>query len=114
MADEDSTRPWGRYEILQESAHHKVKCIYVDPGARLSYQRHQKRREHWFIVSGEATVVIDGQSFTKVAGETVEVDVGQLHRIGNSGSQELVFVEIQTGTYFGEDDIERIQDDYAR
>jgi mannose-6-phosphate isomerase len=101
MSAEDSTRPWGRYEVLQESDFHKVKCIYVTPGTRLSYQRHQKRREHWFIVSGVATVVIEGKT-------------GQLHRIGNSGSEELVFVEIQTGTYFGEDDIERIEDDYAR
>ncbi len=69
---------------------------------------------HWFIVSGVATVVIEGKVFEKFPGETVSVEMGQLHRIGNSGSEELVFVEIQTGTYFGEDDIERIEDDYAR
>jgi mannose-6-phosphate isomerase len=114
MSADDSTRPWGRYEVLQESELHKVKCIYVKPGTRLSYQRHQKRREHWFIVSGVATVVLDGETFTKLPGETVTVQTGQLHRIGNDGSEELVFVEIQTGTYFGEDDIERIEDDYAR
>ena len=114
MSADDSTRPWGRYEVLQESELHKVKCIYVKPGTRLSYQRHQKRREHWFIVSGVATIVLDGETFTRHPGETVTVQMGQLHRIGNNGSQELVFVEIQTGTYFGEDDIERIEDDYAR
>ena len=114
MIDDDSIRPWGRYEVLQESATHKVKCIYVTPGARLSYQRHQKRREHWFIVSGIATITLDGSNFEKHPGETVDVPVGVLHRIGNKGSQELVFIEIQTGTYFGEDDIERIEDDYAR
>ncbi len=114
MSADDSTRPWGRYEVLQESELHKVKCIFVKPGTRLSYQRHQKRREHWVIVSGIATVVIDGQTFTKLPGETVAVEMGQLHRIGNSGAEELVFIEVQTGTYFGEDDIERIEDDYAR
>ena len=114
MSSDESTRPWGRYEVLQEGNLHKVKCIYVNPGNRLSYQRHQKRREHWFIVSGIADVVVDGVSFTKLPGETVEVEIGQLHRIGNNGSDELVFVEIQTGTYFGEDDIERVEDDYAR
>ena len=110
----ESTRPWGHYEVLQESGGHKVKCIYVQPGKRLSYQRHEKRREHWFIVSGVATVVLDGQSFTRNPGETVEVEVGQAHRIGNSGTEELVFIEVQTGTYFGEDDIERIEDDFSR
>jgi mannose-6-phosphate isomerase len=114
MSADDSTRPWGHYEVLQESDLHKVKCIYVKPGTRLSYQRHQKRREHWVIVSGIATVVIDGHAMTKLPGETVAVEMGQLHRIGNSGAEELVFIEVQTGTYFGEDDIERIEDDYAR
>ena len=114
MIDHDSFRPWGRYEVLQDEPSHKVKCIYVTPGCRLSYQRHQKRQEHWFIVSGVATVTLDGQVFTKLAGETVDVGVGVLHRIGNEGPEELVFVEVQTGTYFGEDDIERIEDDYSR
>jgi mannose-6-phosphate isomerase len=114
MSDDQSTRPWGRYEVLQESEFHKVKCIYVKSGNRLSYQRHQKRREHWFIVSGVASVDVDGVNFTKHPGETVEVEIGQLHRIGNYGDDELVFIEVQTGTYFGEDDIERVEDDYAR
>ena len=114
MIDNDSVRPWGRYEVLQESNQHKVKCIYVNPGSRLSYQRHQKRAEHWFIVSGTATVTLNGESFQKVAGETVDVEIGDLHRIANQGSQELVFIEVQPGSYFGEDDIERIEDDYSR
>jgi mannose-6-phosphate isomerase len=114
MIDNDSVRPWGRYEVLQESNLHKVKCIYVNPGSRLSYQRHQKRAEHWFIVSGTATVTLNGERFQKVAGETVDVAIGDLHRIANQGSAELVFIEVQTGSYFGEDDIERIEDDYSR
>jgi mannose-6-phosphate isomerase len=114
MIDDDSFRPWGRYEVLQDAPTHKVKCIYVTPGARLSYQRHQKRQEHWFIVSGTATVTLNGEIFNKSAGETVDIAVGDLHRMANSGSEELVFIEVQTGSYFGEDDIERIEDDYAR
>ncbi len=114
MIDNDSVRPWGRYEVLQESNLHKVKCIYVNPGSRLSYQRHQKRAEHWFIVSETATVKLNWESVEKVAGETVDVAIGDLHRISNEGSAELVFIEVQTGTYFGEDDIERIEDDYSR
>lgn len=114
MTDNDSTRPWGRYEVLQESSAHKVKCIYVKPNSRLSYQRHQKRAEHWFIVSGAATVTLNGETFQKNAGETVDIEIGDLHRIANQGLGELIFIEVQTGTYFGEDDIERIEDDYAR
>ena len=114
MIDEASNRPWGRYEVLQESLTHKVKCIYVKPNSRLSYQRHQKRAEHWFIVSGVATVTLNGEVFTRNSGETVDVGVGDLHRIANQGLSELVFIEVQTGSYFGEDDIERIEDDYSR
>ena len=114
MIDDDSLRPWGRYEVIQDAPTHKVKCIYVKPNSRLSYQRHQKRAEHWFIVSGVATVTLDGQVFEKNAGEVVDIEIGQLHRVANQGAQELVFIEVQTGTYFGEDDIERIEDDYAR
>ena len=114
MSDNDSTRPWGRYEILQDTPAYKVKTVWVLPGHRLSLQRHQKRQEHWFIVQGVADVVLGDKEFTKNPGETVDIAVGQLHRIGNSGTEEVIFIEVQTGTYFGEDDIERIQDDYAR
>jgi mannose-6-phosphate isomerase len=114
MELERSERPWGRYEVLQESAHHKVKCIWVTPGKRLSYQRHQKRAEHWFIVQGTALVTIDGKERTVGAGETVEFGFGVLHRLANTGQDEVIFVEVQTGSYFGEDDIERIEDDFNR
>ena len=113
MSDE-SVRPWGHYEVLQESSTHKVKCIWVKPGSRLSYQKHQKRNEHWFIISGVADVTLDGVNFQMSAGQTVDVAIGELHRIGNSGEEELIFIEVQTGTYFGEDDIERVSDDYSR
>ena len=110
----ESTRPWGRYEILQESDSHKVKCIWVNPGKRLSYQRHQKRAEHWFIVSGLALVTINGNEKTMSAGDTIDIAIGDLHRIENTGSDDVVFIEVQSGSYFGEDDIERIEDDFGR
>jgi mannose-6-phosphate isomerase len=111
---EKSERPWGRYEVLQESATHKVKCIWVNPGKRLSYQRHKFRAEHWFIVSGDAEVTINGAVKQVGPGDTVDFAIGVLHRIANIGTSEVVFVEIQTGTYFGEDDIERVEDDFGR
>jgi len=110
----ESTRPWGRYEILQESDSHKVKCIWVLPGKRLSYQRHQKRAEHWFIVSGNALVTVNGNEKTMSAGDTVDIAIGDLHRIANIGVDDVVFIEVQSGSYFGEDDIERIEDDFGR
>ena len=114
MELEKSERPWGRYEVLQESGTHKVKCIWVLPGKRLSYQRHAKRAEHWFFVQGSGEVTIDGVIRPISAGDTVDFGIGVLHRISNTGDQEIIFVEVQTGTYFGEDDIERIEDDFGR
>lgn len=111
---EKSERPWGRYEVLQESATHKVKCIWVSPGKRLSYQRHAKRAEHWFIVAGTAEVTINGEISTMGPGDSVDFGNGVLHRIHNVGKDEVIFVEVQTGTYFGEDDIERVEDDFGR
>ena len=84
------------------------------PGKRLSYQRHQLRAEHWFIVAGLGEVTIDGITRAVKPGDTVEFDIGVLHRISNTGSENIVFIEVQTGSYFGEDDIERISDDYGR
>ena len=111
---EKSERPWGRYEVLQESSTHKVKCIWVNPGKRLSYQRHRFRAEHWFIVSGDAEVTINGAVKQVGPGDTIDFAIGVLHRIANIGTSEVVFVEVQTGTYFGEDDIERVDDDFGR
>ena len=114
MELEKSERPWGRYELLQESDTHKVKCIWVSPGKRLSYQRHAKRAEHWFIVQGSGEITIDGVIKSISPGDTVDFGIGVLHRISNTGDQEIIFVEVQTGTYFGEDDIERVEDDFGR
>ena len=114
MSLEKSDRPWGPYELVQESATHEVKCIWVNPGKRLSYQRHQERAEHRFIVAGEADVTIDGQIRRVGASDTVDFAIGVLHRIHNVGTSDVIFVEVQTGTYFGEDDIERVEDDFGR
>jgi len=111
---EKSDRPWGKYEVLQESSTHKVKCIWVNPGQRLSYQRHAQRAEHWFIVQGTGEVTINGEVQPIAPGDTVDFGIGVLHRISNTGKEIIIFVEVQTGTYFGEDDIERIEDDFGR
>ena len=111
---EKSERPWGRYEVLQEGDGHKVKCIWVNPGKRLSYQRHAKRAEHWFIVQGTGEITINGDVRLVKPGDTVDFGIGVLHRIANTGTEIIIFVEVQTGTYFGEDDIERIEDDFGR
>jgi mannose-6-phosphate isomerase len=114
MVKDESQRPWGRYEILSESDAHKVKTIWVNPGKRLSYQRHQKRAEHWFIIEGDARITINGDTFEMGAGDSIDIEIGDLHRIENIGATDVIFVEVQTGTYFGEDDIERIEDDFGR
>lgn len=107
-------RPWGQYLVLLNADDHKVKEITVHPGQRLSLQRHQKREEHWFIQKGRALVTLDGRETALNAGEYIDIPRAAVHRIANPGASDLVFIEIQTGEYFGEDDIERLEDDYAR
>lgn len=110
----ENVRPWGQYDILDESPAHKSKRITVNPGGRLSYQRHKRRKEHWVVVSGVATVTLDDVESVYRPGEVVVVPVMTKHRVQNAGSEPLVFIEVQTGDYFGEDDIERFSDDYGR
>lgn len=107
-------RPWGAYDVLEDAPSHKVKRIEVLPGHRLSYQRHGRRAEHWFVVRGDALVVLDGQVIRLGPGDAVDIPTGAPHRVANAGADLLVFVEIQVGDYFGEDDIERLDDDYGR
>ena len=114
MALEHDDRPWGSYDVLEDEDTHKVKRITVSPNKRLSYQRHQHRAEHWFIVSGTATVVLDGENLTRLAGESIDIPKGGAHRMQNDTDEAVVFIEVQHGTYFGEDDIERLEDDYGR
>ncbi len=108
------SRPWGGFVVLEEGSRHKVKRVTVLPGCRLSLQRHRRRSEHWFIVQGEALVTRDGTDQRVVRGQSVDIPQGALHRILNPGTEALVFVEVQTGDYLGEDDIERVEDDYGR
>ncbi len=114
MANERDERPWGEYTVLGGGDGFQVKSIVVKPGERLSYQRHDHRSEHWFIVAGVGEVVLEGVSRRVGAGDSVDVPVGGLHRIGNTGDEPLVFVEVQRGAYLGEDDIERLEDDFGR
>jgi mannose-6-phosphate isomerase len=107
-------RPWGSFTVLDEGQTYKVKRIEVLPQKRLSYQKHTKRSEHWMVVAGSARVTLDGREITVNAGGTIDIPIGAAHRIENVGSERLVFIEIQQGTYFGEDDIQRLQDDYGR
>lgn len=107
-------RPWGRYEILADKNQYKAKTITVDPGQQLSYQSHAKREEHWVVISGVAEVVLDEKVHSLKGGEHIFIPKGAKHRMRNPGKEPLVFVEVQTGSYFGEDDIVRYQDDYNR
>jgi len=107
-------RPWGTYEVLSDTATHKVKRIVVKPGQRLSYQVHDKRSEYWVIVDGMGTVTLDGQEAMCLGGDAFVIATGVAHRIKNTGEEDLVFIETQLGVYFGEDDITRLEDDYNR
>lgn len=107
-------RPWGFYEVLSDKPDHKVKRITVYPGQRLSYQRHFRRSEHWYVLHGTAVVTKDNVDIEKASGQAIDLPVGTWHRIQNPGPDNLVFIEVQTGDYFGEDDIERSEDDYGR
>ena len=111
-------RPWGSFEHLLDEEYCKVKRIIVKPGQRLSYQYHHKRSECWVIVQGRATVTLDDKEFEYESdnqfGNIVNIPVGTKHRVRNDEEIDLIFIETQTGTYFGEDDIVRIEDDYGR
>lgn len=107
-------RPWGSFTTLEEQEHYKIKRIIVNPNCRLSLQSHRKRSEHWLIVKGEAIVTIDTEEKLMQEGETVFIPVNSRHRIKNPGKDSLEIIEIQRGTYFGEDDIIRYEDDYGR
>jgi mannose-6-phosphate isomerase len=107
-------RPWGTFTVLDEADGFKVKRIEVLPGKRLSYQKHAQRAEHWVVVSGTAKVTLDDRDITVEAGEAIDIAIGAAHRVENPGSELLVFIEVQRGSYLGEDDIVRLQDDFGR
>ena len=107
-------RPWGRFKNLLDNEFTKVKLIEVDPQKRLSYQSHTKRRESWTVAKGEATVMLNDQVLHLKAGDHVDIPLGAKHRLENRASEVLTIIEVQTGSYFGEDDITRYQDDWGR
>ena len=107
-------RPWGQYEVLKDSKRCKVKEIVVKPGQRLSYQYHIHRAEIWIITRGELTIILDDEKVFRKYGESIKIPRGSMHRAWNETKKEVRFIEVQTGTYFGEDDIVRMNDDYDR
>ena len=111
---EMASPPWGRWEVLLDEPAYKVKRITVLPGKRLSYQKHFKRREHWMVVEGKGVVTIDGKDVNLSKGESIDIAEEQAHRMANNDDEDLTFIEIQQGEYFGEDDIVRLEDDYGR
>lgn len=113
VGDRDQ-RPWGSFEVVAQGAGYQVKRICVLPGQQLSLQRHQRRQEHWVVVQGIAAVQL-GDRWTQLhVGQAIDIAIGEWHRLKNAGSEVLELVEVQIGSYLGEDDIERIADDYGR
>jgi glycosyltransferase involved in cell wall biosynthesis/quercetin dioxygenase-like cupin family protein len=113
-AKPEDHRPWGYYKILADNDTYKNKEIVVFSHKRLSLQRHQRRSEHWYIIDGQAEITLDDKTFVLAPGQSVDIPKGALHRIANPGSENVRFIEVQTGDYFGEDDIERFEDDFGR
>ncbi|OIQ74901.1 alginate biosynthesis protein AlgA [mine drainage metagenome] len=111
---ERTLRPWGWYETVSETPGNKIKRIGVLPGQQLSLQKHHQRAEHWVVVQGTAHVTLGEQSFDLAVGGHCDIALGQLHRLGNRTDQPVEIVELQFGSYLGEDDIVRLSDDYGR
>lgn len=108
------SRPWGWYDTLDEGENFKVKRIQVNPGASLSLQKHTKRAEHWVVVKGIAEVVCNDKKITLKKNESTYIPLGYAHRLSNPGKDILEIIEVQSGDYLGEDDIERFDDNYGR
>lgn len=107
-------RPWGYYEVLHDGEDCKLKRITVNSGGRLSLQYHFKRDEFWRVKEGVATVTINEEVYELQKNDYIQISRGTHHRVENKQNNPLVFIETQTGEYFGEDDIVRLQDDYNR
>ena len=112
--EEYAQRPWGSYRKFYQEDGVWVKRVEVKPGARLSLQKHAKRSEKWIVVKGKGLALVDDEEIPVKSGAVVDVPLGAVHRIGNTGGESLVFIEVATGSYLGEDDIIRLQDDYGR
>lgn len=107
-------KPWGFYEVISDNNDHKIKRIVVDQNSSLSLQSHQSRDETWVIIQGIASATVGNEDFVLTPGENIFVPRLTRHRIRNISNEPLVFIEIQLGDYFGEDDIERYEDEYGR
>ena len=107
-------RPWGWYRVIDDSEDHKVKEIQVNSRSRLSLQSHSKRSEVWVVIKGEASVTIDDKNINLKVSESIYIPIGSKHRLENKLNDPLHVIEVQTGIYFGEDDIQRYEDDYDR
>ncbi len=111
---ERTQRPWGWYETISEVPGNKIKRIGVFPGQQLSLQKHHQRAEHWVVTEGIARVTLDDRQFDLRPGEYCDIAIGQVHRLANLTDGPVEIVEVQFGSYLGEDDIVRLQDDYGR
>ena len=111
---ERTERPWGWYETVSEAPGNKVKRIRVHPGQQLSLQRHHQRCEHWVVVQGVAHVTVGERVLDLTVGQHVDIALGEVHRLANLTGQPVEIIEVQFGSYLGEDDIVRLQDDYGR
>lgn len=109
-----SERPWGAYRRLDVGNRYQVKRITVVPGGRLSLQKHHHRAEHWVVVAGTAEVTIGERTTALMEGQSVFIQTGELHRLANTGKVPVELIEVQIGTYTGEDDIIRLDDVYGR
>ncbi|MEC7616456.1 MAG: cupin domain-containing protein, partial [Pseudomonadota bacterium] len=107
-------RPWGMFENLLNATECKVKRLTVDPGQHLSLQYHHHRSEHWVVVSGVASVQLGEDKFTLSPGHSIDIPLGAQHSLGNDTDQPVIVIEVQMGSYFGEDDIVRVNDPYNR
>ena len=112
--DTVSERPWGNYIKLYQESGVWVKRVEVLPGQRLSLQKHSKRSEKWIIVAGNGVAIVNDKEIPLTYGTIVDIPLGAVHRIGNTGDKKLIFIEVACGDYLAEDDIIRIQDDYKR
>ena len=107
-------RPWGYFETLSIGGRFQVKLLHVEPGGKLSMQMHHHRSEHWVVVKGTAEVTVGADVRSVHENESIYIPIGAVHRLENPGKIQLELIEVQTGSYFGEDDIIRIEDDYKR
>jgi mannose-1-phosphate guanylyltransferase/mannose-6-phosphate isomerase len=111
---ERTQRPWGWFETVSEVPGNKIKRIHVAAGQQISLQKHHHRAEHWVVVQGTARITLDDQVFDLHQGQHCDIALGQVHRIANVTLEPVEIVEVQFGSYLGEDDIVRLQDDYGR